>query len=170
MRQKLAKQILSDIRVELLDEFTRNFERKAFFDKRWENRKRTSNGSLLMVTGRLRRSIRAITSDNSIRFMSDCEYADIHNAGGSMLITPKMRKYFWYRYMQVKDPEVSIPAKDSDAEFWQRMARAKKITIPQRQFIGKHQKVDLIVRDVANECTKECINKIFNNFKKQLNQ
>lgn len=177
----LAKQILADIYVELTDEFARNFERKAFFDKPWEERKRTGRGSLLLVSGRLRRSIRACTTKNSIRFMSDCEYADIHNAGGTILVTSKMKKYFWamyYKnqqglYMSIKTKDYKTKTnikKNAEAEFWANMARAKKITIPQRQFIGKHPKVDNIVREIANNCTKEYINKIFDNFKKQLNQ
>lgn len=166
----LAKNILSDVKVELTEEFDRNFERKAFFDQPWEHRKRDGNGSLLLVTGRLRRSIRSQTSGNSIKFFSDSEYADIHNNGGTIPVTPKMKKYFYYRYYQVRDPDAKIPAKGSDAQFWACMAKAKKITIPQRQFIGKHPKVTQIVKEVANECTKECLNKIFNDFKTKLNR
>ena len=66
-----SKQIadtLDDICVELLDEFDRNFERKAFFSKAWQ-RKRPgyrANKSLLLDTGNLRRSIRAHTTRNSV--------------------------------------------------------------------------------------------------------
>lgn len=166
----LAKNILSDVKVELTEEFDRNFERKAFFDQPWEQRKRTGKGSLLVVSGRLRRSIRSQVSGKSIRFFSDSEYADIHNNGGTIPVTPKMKKYFYYRYYQVRDPDSPIPAKGSDAEFWSIMARAKKITIPQRQFIGKHPKVTQIVKEVANECTKEYLDKIFNDFKTKINK
>ena len=35
---KLKSDILSDMRVELSDEFDRNFERKAFFSDKWKPR------------------------------------------------------------------------------------------------------------------------------------
>ena len=52
----IKRKILNDLRVELSDEFDRNFQRKAFFDRPWPPRKLGKKGSLLMVTGKLRRS------------------------------------------------------------------------------------------------------------------
>ena len=37
--QKIIKNILNDIRVDLTDEFDQNFERQAFFSKEWQRRK-----------------------------------------------------------------------------------------------------------------------------------
>ena len=48
----IKRKILNDLRVELSDEFDRNFQRKAFFDKSWPPRKMNGKGSLLMVTGK----------------------------------------------------------------------------------------------------------------------
>ena len=39
------KNILTDIKVELSQEFDQNFERKAFFDKKWKDRKRHGKGT-----------------------------------------------------------------------------------------------------------------------------
>ena len=47
----LKKNILQDLRVELTDEFDRNFERKTFFGNRWKPRRIEGRGSLLLVTG-----------------------------------------------------------------------------------------------------------------------
>ncbi len=59
--KQIIKQTLEDIRTKLTDEFDRNFERKAFFDKRWSETKLINKrGSLLMRTGKLRRSIRTL--------------------------------------------------------------------------------------------------------------
>lgn len=53
----LKKAIIADLRVELADEFDRNFQRKAFFSERWLPRRgKKARGSLLVVTGALRRS------------------------------------------------------------------------------------------------------------------
>ena len=37
--QKIIKNILSDIRVEMTEEFDQNFERQAFFSEAWQRRK-----------------------------------------------------------------------------------------------------------------------------------
>ena len=54
----LNKRILNDLKVELSEEFDRNFERKAFFSKPWPARLMEGRGSLLLQTGKLRRSMR----------------------------------------------------------------------------------------------------------------
>lgn len=168
MPQKLLDKILKDIKIELGEEFDRNFERKAFFDQPWQPRRRQGKGSILMISGTLRRSIHSTISGNSIRYSSDSDYADIHNAGGTIEVTPKMRKYFWFRYMQANDNKELLPIKGSDAQFWHSMARAKKITIPQRQFIGIHPQVTEITKKVANDCTKEWVDKLFKDFANKL--
>lgn len=62
------QKLISDIRVKLTEEFDRNFERKAFFDRRWPRRRvEHGKGSLLVVTGTLRRSICSTTTRNGVR-------------------------------------------------------------------------------------------------------
>lgn len=57
--QKLEADILKDMRVELSEEFDKNFQRKAFFTDAWKPRKdKKALGSLLVVTGAMRRSIK----------------------------------------------------------------------------------------------------------------
>lgn len=49
---QLKHNILNDMRTELADEFDKNFDRKAFFTKKWKRRANPdAKGSLLMVTG-----------------------------------------------------------------------------------------------------------------------
>lgn len=65
----LKKNIISDLRVELAEEFDKNFQRKAFFTERWKkNRNPNARGSLLVVTGTLRRSIQASETPDGVRF------------------------------------------------------------------------------------------------------
>ena len=45
----LMRNILSDLRVEVLDEFNQNFTRKAFFDQPWPARK-MDKGCLLYTS------------------------------------------------------------------------------------------------------------------------
>ena len=127
------RKILNDIRVELSDEFDRNFQRKAFFDQSWPPRKmRNPKGSLLMVTGKLRRSIRCRVEADSVVWETSERYAAIHNYGGTITVTAKMKKFFRYKYKATRD------------DAWKWMALMKvgtKITIPQRQFLGDHPEV-----------------------------
>ena len=83
--RKIIRRILKDIRVELGDEFDRNFERQAFFSEAWERRKspiRNEGRAILTDTGQLRRSIQSRTTENSIVFYTTLPYASIHNDGG----------------------------------------------------------------------------------------
>lgn len=126
------QKILNDLRVELSDEFDRNFQRKAFFNQPWPPRKMGKRGSVLMVTGRLRRSIRSRVTSDSVFWETSEKYAAIHNYGGTIRVTAKMKKFFWYKYKTTKDEE------------WKWMALMKTgsvITIPQRQFLGDHPEV-----------------------------
>ena len=126
----LKQKILNDIRVELSDEFDRNFQRKAFFDQSWPPRKmRNPKGSLLMVTGKLRRSIRCRVDADSVVWETSERYAAIHNYGGTITVTARMKKFFWYKHKATKD----------DAWKWMALMKVgSKITIPQRRFLGDH--------------------------------
>ncbi|MFR9622335.1 MAG: hypothetical protein SNG97_06210 [Rikenellaceae bacterium] len=44
----IIDKIGNEVRIEVADEFDRNFERKAFFDKSWDKRK-NARGSLMIV-------------------------------------------------------------------------------------------------------------------------
>lgn len=100
----LVRETLKDIRTEALDEFDRNFEREAFFNEKWARRKYNDDESrgLLVQTGNLRRSITGrITSRDSVVIETTEPYARIHNEGGTITVTRKMKAYFWYRYQTV---------------------------------------------------------------------
>lgn len=145
---ELITQILTDLRVELSEEFDRNFERKAFFAKPWPKRRREGKGTTLVQTGKLRRSIKAHISGTSLTFSSSEPYAAIHNEGGTITITTKMKRYFWAKYYEtggkIKYNKSGSMSKGSirlsdEAEMWHAMALKKvgsKIEIPQRQFLG----------------------------------
>ena len=153
----LVRETLKDIRTEALDEFDRNFEREAFFNEKWARRKFNDDKSrgLLVQTGNLRRSITG----------------RIHNEGGIITVTRKMKKYFWYRYQTVTGGKATdgfsnnlqrkkngAPrnnkrnrALTAEAEFYRAMAMKKagsKITIPKRQFIGNHPDLEKLLKEI----------------------
>ncbi len=103
--QNIIKNILRDIRVEMADEFDQNFERQAFFTEKWQRRKspvRNNGRAILTDTGRLRSSIHSRITENSVIFYTDLPYAAIHNDGGEIVVTPRMKRYFWARLQQYR--------------------------------------------------------------------
>lgn len=137
---KLKADILDDMRVELSDEFDRNFERKGFFSDKWKPRAHDyARGSLLLVSGAMRRSTQGQVSGDGVRFSSSLPYTTLHNEGGKITVTAKMKRYFWAQFMKTKD------------EAWRRMALmkvGKVINMPERRFIGDGPDTQRIIRDV----------------------
>ncbi len=85
----IIKKILKDIQVDLKDEFDQNFERQAFFTKKWQRRKspaKDESRAILTNTGHLRGSIKSRTTGDGIVFYSDAPYARIHNEGGEIVV------------------------------------------------------------------------------------
>lgn len=169
--EQFLKQTLTDIKVKLGDEFDKNFERKAFFDEKWKSPKFiNSRGSLMMRTGKLRRSLlNSKIVQNSIVWSSSMPYADIHNNGGEIKVTPQMRKFFWAMYY--KSSNAISKRKDgnayrtkrtqrltTEAQQWKALALkpiGSTIRIEKRQFIGHHPEVDKHIKDIINHNLQE---------------
>lgn len=173
--RKIIRRILKDIRVELGDEFDRNFERQAFFSEAWERRKspiRNEGRAILTDTGQLRRSIQSRTTENSIVFYTTLPYASIHNDGGEIKVTKKMKRYFWHKYYEAagsfgrrKDGTLRKDKRTvrltTEAEFWKFMALKKEgstIKIPRRRFLGTSPEVEQAVRKIFEENITEYFN------------
>ncbi len=165
--ERVIRNILRDIEVELTDEFDRNFERQAFFTQAWQRRKSpTRPGGLILVdTGGLRRSIYSVRKDSSIVFRSDHPAAAIHNEGGEIKVTERMKRFFWHKYYEAtgsfgrkkdgsrRNDKRTIQL-STEAEFWKFMALMKvgrTIKIPQRKFIGTSPEVEATVREIIEE-------------------
>lgn len=165
--QKVIGNILKDIRIDLGDEFDRNFGRQAFFSEKWERRKSPvrPGRAILADTGRLRQSIRSQSTDSSIRFYSDLPYAGIHNDGGEIKVTRRMKAFFWHKYYEAtgsfgrkKNGERRNDKRtvqlSTEAEFWKFMALMKEgrsIKIPRRRFLGASPEVEKAVKEIIEE-------------------
>lgn len=175
------RNILNDIRVELGGEFDENFERQAFFSQAWERRKSPTRqgGHILVDTGRLRQSITSRSTDNSITFYTNEPHAAIHNEGGEIVVTERMKRFFWYKYYSAtgsfgrkKNGNLRSDKRNrqlgDEADFWKAMALMKvgsTIKIPKRQFLGKSPEVEAAVREIIEENLTEYINNIDFNIK-----
>ena len=79
-----------------------NFSKERFVKKdwvnetsqKWKDRKKPDKGSLLLKSGRLKRSIRKISQVGSlVEIGTDVPYAKIHNEGGTISKTVRVRSH-----------------------------------------------------------------------------
>ncbi len=176
----IIKRILRDIAVELSDEFDKNFEREAFFSEAWQRRVSPTRpgGHILVDSGTLRRSIQSRTSDSSITFFSTLPYAAIHNEGGEIVVTARMKRFFRAKAYEAQgsferksrkergdSPRRTLSDRQfwgwmhsmsltAEAEFWCAMAmkpEGSTIKIPKRQFIGASPEVEKAVREIIEK-------------------
>lgn len=181
--KQVIRNILKDIRVELSDEFDRNFERQAFFSEKWQRRRASArNNATLIDTGKLRRSITSRSDGTSITFYTTEPYAGIHNEGGEIKVTAKMKRFFWAKYYESsgafgRRSRGSTPRKGNarltdEAEMWRCMALMKtgsSIKIPKRQFLGASPEVEQSVREIIEENLTEYLKQdAANNIKKAI--
>lgn len=137
--EQLKRNILNDMRVELSEEFDRNFTRKAFFTKKWKRRADpNAKGSLLIVTGTLRRSIRSEVKGDGVRFTSAVPYASIHNEGGSG--TKSVRQH---TRTSRKGRQYTV------------RAHTRHFTMPQRQFVGDGKRTQELIKGVIEDNVKD---------------
>lgn len=164
-KKEVIDQSLEDIKVELDEEFDRNFQRKAFFDeKQWPERKFDDGvGSLMQRTGGLRGSIRSRRRKDELVYSSSKPYARIHNEGGEIRVTRKMKGYFFGKakeargkYQYKKNGERRGNKRNRELsekeQFYLAMALKKVgsvIQMPERRFIGHGRATDRIIRDIV---------------------
>lgn len=173
-KKEVIDRSLEDLKVELDDEFDRNFQRKAFFDEQqWPERKYDDGvGTLMQRTGGLRGSIRSRKRKDELVYSSSKPYARIHNEGGEIRVTRKMKGYFWHKlketqgkYQYKKDGEKRNNKRNralSDKEEFYRSMALKKvgsvIRIPERRFIGTSRTTDRIIREIVEMNFEEYLN------------
>lgn len=166
-KKEVIDRSLDDIKVELDEEFDRNFERKSFFDeKKWPERKFDDGvGSLMQRSGGLRGSVRSRKRGVELAYSSSKPYGRIHNEGGEIKVTRKMKGYFFARLKEIegkytykKDGEKRNNKQNrqlSDKEQFYRAMALKKvgstITMPERRFIGNGKATDKIIREIAEQ-------------------
>lgn len=172
----LIKHVLDDIRVEYKDEFDQNFVRQAFFSDAWQRRRSPlrPGGAILVDTGALRRSLDVKTTASAIEFCYSQEYAAIHNEGGAIKVTDRMKAFFWHKYYEAQGGfgrkkngerrnDKSTVRLATEAEFWKYLALKKvgsEIKIPRRQFVGYNPIVEQTVRQIVENSLGEYFNNV----------
>ncbi len=109
-----------------------NFSKERFVQKnwvdrtrvKWKKRQRKDRGSLMVRTGRLKRSIRKIrVTKDYIIIGTNVPYAQIHNEGGTIKKTVRVREH-----NRTRKGRVAIVKEHT---------RKMNLTLPPRQFIGE---------------------------------
>lgn len=156
---KIAHKITSNTprmaATEAVKFFRESFVREGFLDRSlspWGRRQSPLGGKrLLFGTGNLMRSIRPRSINASAAIVeSDTLYSALHNEGGTITVTPQMKKYWWAQYYKLSgkvkktsrgrvSQSKTNRTTNRKAEFCKAMALMKtgsKIKIPKRQFMG----------------------------------
>lgn len=148
--EQLKKDIISDMRVELAEEFDKNFTRKAFFTNKWKKRRNPNAlGSLLVVTGSLRRSIQAKETPDGVRFTSNQPYATLHNEGGNGSVTVRHHT-----------------RKSKKGKSYTVRQHNRAVNVPQRQFVGDGQDTQRIINNVIDDNLEQYNQEIIKALKK----
>lgn len=132
IRKMFSYESMAEISNEALNFFIDSFNSQGFTDQAYAPWQKSlkDNGATLVLSGQLRNSLHVenITS-SSFSIVSNLPYSEIHNSGGILMITDKMRDYFYAMY------------KKTDDEKWLALFLYSKknsyITIPKRQFMGE---------------------------------
>ena len=178
--QEIIQNIVQDIAVEFNELQQENFRKKSFFNQAWKRSKSpTTKGSMMVRSSSLKKSLGYKIRGNSIQFFSRRIYSTIHNEGGEITVTRKMKRFFMAMHIKhkknvrtLKDGSKSKSKTSSQnnemAGFYLAMALKKegsKIKIPQRQVIGDHPKAQQIIRAIIEENITEYFNNPNNIFK-----
>jgi len=157
---KLTESFFKEQVPKIISENAIIFFKDRFKTKEWDGEpwppQKIKRGQLMVKSSALVNSIkeksrsseRVIISAGSDKIV----YARIHNEGGEIPITPKMRKFFWAMHYNEAgdDKKANTP--------WKGLAltRKKTITIPMRRFMGPSPKLN----DFLFDALRNAFNKL----------
>lgn len=129
---KFKRSIPQKAAITMVNFFKRNFQVGGFVDEpfqKWKKSTAPRKRRTMVRSGNTRRQIKKLQVSETrvvVGIANHNHYAKIHNEGGKIPITPKMRRFFWAKHKETKQ------------DYWKFLALTKKtyLDIPKRQFIG----------------------------------
>lgn len=113
------------------------------------NRAASRYEPLMSARQNLYGSIRYVPGDARVTVGTSVHYAEIHNQGGNIAVTPRMRKFAWRQFFEAGGKKVPMAP---EAAKWKAIALTKhNIHIPQRQFIGESKELNDIIRQTIDK-------------------
>lgn len=150
-----------------------NFSKERFVRKTWQNRvhepwkprKRPDRGSLMVRTGRLKRSIRKISSGTGYVIIgTNVPYARVHNEGGKSSKTVYVRSHTRKKTTQAISEKTGKKLKkrvDSGTLIKVKShTRRMNLNLPQRKFMGNSRALELRLQLRLKKSLKTQLNNI----------
>ena len=156
-----------------------NFSKERFVEQNWHDTtpipwelrrrlrrggKARQNGAVLVDSGRLKRSIRIVsTTPDSVTIGTDVPYAQIHNEGfkGVENVRAHKQKVKQHkRKIKVKTKKGGTKTKSVTVQAHTRKVAAHKrnVDIPRRQFLGKSEELEQRIEKVIVDALQDAIN------------
>lgn len=156
MARNIYDDILRDAKVKLNAMFMQNFREQGFFGQKWQATKvsktnKRGKGSILIVTGAMRRSIRAMVSGMAVVFSSHLPYTALHNEGGNFAVNVRAHQRTVKRTGNTHNVR----------------AHARQMIMPQRQFIGDHPKVQEALGQIVFNNLQKFSQQLADNFNRR---
>ena len=157
LRQAFERIIPLKISVEMEEFAKENFRQGGFVDNGltpWKRTLRQTLGTgedamrtpLLSRERNLMNSVQHRYTPYKATVFNDLEYADIHNQGGRIQVTERMRKFFWAKFYETKSEMYKMLALKPVGSY---------INIPKRQFIGSSATLNATIEGIIEaEVTK----------------
>mgnify|MGYP002393039814 CR=1 FL=1 len=155
------KKILKLVAADWEREIKENFRTQSYDGSAWPGKTNYpgSRSKQLYKDGDLQDSLKVTesVSAGTITARSHVRYASIHNEGGRITVTAKMKAFFWVMHRMANGAagQANAPARrrstmSTEAAYWKALALMKvgqQIKIPQRQFVGfSHQLDEAIIK------------------------
>lgn len=156
MPRNIYDDILRDARVKLTEMFNQNFRKQGFFGQKWVATKvsktnKRGTGSILIVTGAMRRSICSVVRGMAVVFSSHLPYTALHNEGGNFSVTVRSHS----RTNRKTGNTYAV------------RSHSRQMSMPQRQFIGDHEKVQEALGDIINKNLQRFSQRLADNFNRR---
>lgn len=174
--QRLKKALGSGFSRPMMKEFGTvavNFSKERFVRKDWHHqvhekwpaRKRKARGSLMVKSGRLKRSIQKLSSgDDFVIIGSDVPYAKIHNEGGrttkTVYVKAHTRKISRKAISEKTGRKLKKRVSSGTAKVSSH-TRKMNLTVPQRQFMGKSRALEIRMQRHLKKRVDEILSKKF---------
>ena len=184
---RFISNILTDVEVTLQRHIKNNFRQGAFYGEPWPPKRAYpgSRAKLLYRNGILQDSVipLAYPTELAVKVHTSLPYAALHNEGGQITVTAKMKRFFWAMHLKAKKAlgvkKDGTPRANKanarlsqEAEYWKAMALmkvGKRITIPKRQFVGHHTQLDAAIERIVNQEVQEGANAIMADLQARIN-
>lgn len=136
-----------------------NFRKGGFYGRKWEEplRRRVGfrgadglYGPLLSRQNALMNNTDYTPGNGRVIIRNTADYARIHNEGGDIAVTQRMKRFFWYKNTDLRKRGLGDT---SEAEFWKKMALKRagsRIRIPCRQFIGDDMRLTARIKQIVD--------------------